>query len=218
MTVSKFLLTIVPMATVVRKPSAERRVEIAHAVLRIIGEEGITSFTTTALAKEIGVTSGALFRHFASREEILHETVRYAVVKIEETFPDRSLPATERLLQLARNRVRLLGSEPGIVWLLRSEQAHLTLPKSAVKLLDSLIKRSRKFLLDAIREGGRQGTIRDDIQPDILLVLVMGTIHALLGMPGILRPSKRKRSPDPDLILSALMRMIAPGQTTQKEI
>jgi AcrR family transcriptional regulator len=206
------------MVAVVRKASAERRVEIARAVLRIIGEQGITSFTTTALAKEIGVTSGALFRHFASRDEILQETVRYAVVKIEETFPDRSLPATERLLQLARNRVRLLGSEPGIVWLLRSEQAHLTLPKSAVKLLDSLIKRSRQFLLDAIREGARQGTIRDDIKPDILLVLVMGTIHALLGMPGIRRPSKRKLSPDPELILSALMRMIAPGPTTQKEI
>jgi AcrR family transcriptional regulator len=206
------------MVTVVRKASAERRVEIARAVLRIIGEQGITSFTTTALAKEIGVTSGALFRHFASRDEILQETVRYAVVKIEETFPDRSLPATERLLQLARNRVRLLGSEPGIVWLLRSEQAHLTLPKSAVKLLDSLINRSRQFLLDAIREGARQGTIRDDIKPDILLVLVMGTIHALLGMPGIRRPSKRKLSPDPELILSALMRMIAPGPTTQKEI
>lgn len=206
------------MVVIVRKTSAERREEIAHAVLRIIGEQGITSFTTTALAKEIGVTSGALFRHFASRDEILQEAVRYAVVKIEETFPDRSLPATVRLVQLARNRVRLLGSEPGIVWLLRSEQAHLTLPKSAVKLLDSLIKRSRQFLLDAIREGGRQGTIRDDIKPDILLVLVMGTIHALLGMPGIRRPSTRRRSPDPDLILSALMRMIAPGQTTKKEI
>ena len=73
MIASKFLLTIIHMINFVRKPSAERRVEIAQAVLRIIGEQGITSFTTTALAKEIGVTSGALFRHFASRDEILQE-------------------------------------------------------------------------------------------------------------------------------------------------
>ncbi len=205
------------MGVLIRKTTAERREQIAQAVLRIIGEQGITSFTTTALAKEIGVTSGALFRHFASREEILQETVRYAVVKIEETFPDSSLPATERLIQIARNRVRLLGSEPGIVWLLRSEQAHLNLPKGAIDLLGSLIKRSQKYLLDAIREGGKQGTIRDDVQPDILLVLVMGTIHALLGMPGIRRPSTRRHSPDPDVVLSALMRLIAPGQTTKKE-
>ena len=209
---------MISMAALVRKTSAERREEIAHAALRIIGEQGITSFTTTALAKEIGVTSGALFRHFASRDEILQEAVRYAAVKIEETFPDRSLPATVRLVQLARNRVRILGSEPGIVWLLRSEQAHLILPKGAIDLLDSLIKRSQQYLLDAIREGGRQGTIRDDIKPDILLVLVMGTIHTLLGIPGIRRPPTRRRSPDPDLIISALMRMIAPGQTTNKEI
>lgn len=206
------------MVARVRRTRAERRQEIAQTVLRIIGEQGITSFTTTALAEEIGVTSGALFRHFSSRDEILQEAVGYAAAKIEETFPDSSLPATERLVQLATNRVRILGSEPGIVWLLRSEQAHLTLPKGAIDLLDRLIKRSRQYLLDAIREGNRQGTIRDDIQPEILLVLVTGTIHTLLGMPGIRQLPARRRSPDPDLILSALMRMIAPGQTTQKAI
>ena len=61
------------MSTTTRKPAAVRREEIARAVLRIIGERGLTSLTTSNLAAEVGLTTGALYRHFASREEILRE-------------------------------------------------------------------------------------------------------------------------------------------------
>lgn len=216
LTVSKNLLIIIHMETRTRKSSPERREQIVRAVLRIIGESGITAFTTTTLAREVGVTSGALFRHFATRDEILRESVRYAADRIDQTFPDNSLPAAERLVQLARNRVRVLGSEPGIVWLLRSEQAYLALPSDAVTLLQICVKRSRQFVLDAIREGVSQGSIRDDIEPEILLVLVMGTIHSLFGMPGAGRSAKGKHPQDPDRILAALMKLIAPGQTTDR--
>ena len=67
----------------VRKPAAERRQEITLAVLRIIGERGLTSLTTATLAEEVGVTTGALFRHFASFDEILRETVRHGIRRME---------------------------------------------------------------------------------------------------------------------------------------
>jgi AcrR family transcriptional regulator len=200
------------MQTRLRKPGGERRAEIAAAALRIIGERGVTSLSTTTLAAEIGVTSGALFRHFSSRDAILDEAVRHAVERIDAAFPDPDLPPRERLLQLARNRVRLFGSDPGLAWLLRSDQAHLTLPESAVARLRDVVARSRKYLLDAIREGVAQGSVRRDIEPEVLLVVVMGTIHALIGMGGAHRHAPRR--PDPAPVLSALERLIAPAEST----
>ena len=196
----------------IRKRGGERRAEIAAAALRIIGERGVTSLSTTTLAAEIGVTSGALFRHFASRDAILEEAVRHAVERIEAAFPSPRLAPRERLLQLARNRVRLFGSDPGLAWLLRSDQAHLTLPASAVQRMRDVVAASRQYLLDAIREGAEQGSIRRDIEPEILLVTVMGTIHALIGMGGAHRPAARR--PDPEAVLSALEQMIAPAEST----
>ena len=113
-----------------RKPAVERRDEIARAVLRIIGERGLTSLTIATIAAEVGVTNGALYRHFASLDEILEETVRHGVERIDATFPDPSLPPVERLLALAGNRVTLLGGDPGLAWLLRSEQVYLSLAES----------------------------------------------------------------------------------------
>lgn len=198
----------------IRKPAAERRQEIALGVLRIIGERGLTSLTTATLAEEVGVTTGALFRHFASFDEILRETVRHAVERMNETFPDPSLSPLERLMGLARNRVQLLRSDPGLAWLLRSEQAYLTLPDDAVKSLRVLVRRSRRYLLSALREGALRGCIRADIEPEVLLVPVMGTIHALGGMPGVHHLAPKADATKRDAVLSALERMISPSAAT----
>ncbi len=196
------------MATRTRRSSAQRREEIVTAVLRIIGRRGLTSLTMSTLAAEIGVTSGALFRHFDTRDDILRGVVRYAVARIDRTFPDESLPARERLFTLARNRIRLLGPDPGLAWLLRSEQAYLTLPEDAVDQLCDVARRSRRFLLKAIRDGAADGSIRTDIPPDVLLVPIIGTIHALIGMPGASRHVTSKQHRSTSRVLSALERMI----------
>jgi AcrR family transcriptional regulator len=198
------------MRSTTRKSAAKRREEIARAVLRIIGERGLTSLTTTTLAAEVGVTTGALYRHFASIDEILSETVRYGVEKIEATFPDPALPPLDRLQTLARNRVRLLGEDPGLAWLLRSEQAYLTLPEDAVRRLRDVIRRSRQFLRRTLREGAAGGSIRSDIEPELLLVPVLGTIHAVIGMRSARHEFSRGEQRSPERVLSALARLLEP--------
>jgi AcrR family transcriptional regulator len=198
------------MAVPIRKRAAERRQEIGEAVLRIAGREGVTALTTAKLAEEVALTTGALFRHFPTLDDVLREAVRLGLEKMESTFPDRSLPPLERISALARNRVAIFSRDPGLAWLVRSEQALLVLPKDAVASLQEFVSRSRRFLLDAIREGARQGVIRRDIEPEALLVSVAGTIHALVGMPGIHRLARGSRSVAPERVLSGLMRMLAP--------
>ena len=58
------------MATKIRKPTEVRRREIAAATLRVIGQQGASELTTANLALAVDLTPGALFRHFASLDEI----------------------------------------------------------------------------------------------------------------------------------------------------
>jgi hypothetical protein len=106
--------------------------------------------------------------------------------------------------------VQVLGRDPGLAWLVRSDEVHLTLPEDALAELRRLVARSKRFLLGAIREGTAEGSIRDDIEPEILLVPVMGTIHALIGMPGIHRTSKIARGGDLERVFSALALLLEP--------
>lgn len=193
-----------------RKPASDRRAEIADTALTLAGTSGLSGLTMASLAAEIGLTSGALFRHFDSREAILLEAVRRAAVRVNETFPSSEDPPLDRLLALARNRVRLLRRNPGDTWLLRSAEALLALPDEAVAELRDLVQRSRRFLLRAMTAGQLAGTIRDDIPPNLLLPVVTGTIHTLAGPPGAASLDRGPRLPAVEPALEALRTLLAP--------
>ena len=196
------------MVSHARKPSKERQREIILAVLRIIGERGVSSLTAAAIATEIGVTSGALFRHYESLDEIYRAVLHYAKTTIETTFPDDALPPIERLFTFTRNRVQLLGASPGLAWLMRSEQADGVFPSDAVSILWDITRRSREFIQHALLEGVEDGTIRDDIDSDVLLLLITGTMHALIGIPGIRQTAEGAQASLPARVLLALEQLL----------
>jgi len=95
--------------------------------------------------------------------------------------------------------------------LLRSNQAYVSLPEEAVAALRDLVGRSRRYLVEALREGAAEGTIREDVDPELLVVAVSGTVHALIQPPGVHLLEGEDPTPDPERVLSALMRLLAPA-------
>jgi AcrR family transcriptional regulator len=64
-----------------------QRARILHAALRCISELGIEHTSITEIRKEAGLSAGALYRHFASKEDIVVEALRAASVN-ESYLPD----------------------------------------------------------------------------------------------------------------------------------
>ena len=106
--------------------------------------------------------------------------------------------------------MRLLSEDPGLSFLLRSDQAFLALPELAVKRLREMVERSRAFLLRSLRDGAREGSIRKDIESELLLVPVMGTIHALIGTSGVRGQVDPVREKQVERVLAALLRLLSP--------
>jgi AcrR family transcriptional regulator len=192
-----------------RKPSAERREEIVRAALEIIGRRGMTALSTQALADAVGVTTGALFRHFPSVDSILEAAVSWAEERIASTFPAADRPGVERLRALAKARVALFVREPGLAWLLRSEQAFLVLPPAAVRRLRGLVRRSRAFIRAAVEQAVAEGDLRDDVPPDVLRVTFTATVHALASPPGL--QGRAVSAPAPGPVLAGLFHLLAPA-------
>jgi AcrR family transcriptional regulator len=168
-----------------RKPAGIRRREIAAAVLRLIGERGAPALTAATIAEAVGVTPGALFRHFESVDAILSAAVALAIEQVEATFPPADLPAQERLRALLLARIEVIRQTPGLAWLLLSDQVFLSVPAPSVELLHALVARSRNFVLEALREGIAAGSLRSDVEAEVMLVLFSGTIHALAAKSGV---------------------------------
>ena len=195
------------MATpTIRMSRAQRREQISRAALEIIATEGTTALTTTTLADAVGLSSGALFRHFDTLDDVLIEATIRAIEEVDTTFPGEALPPVEALNALALARVELLNRVPGIGWLLRSSQAPLVLPDEAVRRLRELVKRSRAFIRRALRDGVHDGSFRSDVSLDVLMMAYSATVHALVQLPSV----HGKPAQSPARSLDGLMALLSP--------
>ncbi|MEZ4337476.1 MAG: helix-turn-helix domain-containing protein, partial [Sandaracinaceae bacterium] len=70
-----------------RRESKDRQVELTEAALRIIASQGIAALSTRTLAAEVGLSSGAIFRHFSSLDALLDAVVGRVEAVLEETYP-----------------------------------------------------------------------------------------------------------------------------------
>ena len=193
-----------------RKTTAERRVEVAAAALRLIGERGLKALTAANLADAVGVTPGALYRHFASLDEVLEVAVEHAIARVEESFPPADLPARERLRRLTEGRVALIRATPGLGWLLLSDEVYLALPEKAVARLRDLVGRSRTFLRDAVVEGQADGSLRSDLEAAVMLTILSGTVHALAGSSGVHAGARKPATgPEPGHVLASLFKLLS---------
>ena len=172
-----------------RKSQAERREEIIDAALLILGEHGVDGMTMARIAEAVGITPGALYRHFDSRNAILAAVVEVAIERAMSWVETADAPdALERLGELGRNlapwqRQNLNTMARPIFQTLAS----LKEPEFA-RQMNPLNWPSLERMVATVEEGKRQGTIRSDVETiDVAWALVMfnfTTDMALLSQAG----------------------------------
>jgi AcrR family transcriptional regulator len=183
-----------------------KRAEIADAALHIIESRGIAALTTSALAGELGVSSGAPFRHFANREEILEAVALRVEALILGTFPPETVPPLARIQALLQARTRVVGGHRGIGRLMFSEQFAMALPEAAVARLRAVVVRTRTFILAAIEAAQGEGAIRSDLTPRALADVVFGMLMHLVHTQAL----GQGRSGDADEAYATLLALLQP--------
>lgn len=190
----------------VRRSSEVRQVELTDAALRIIATKGISALTTRGLAAEVGLSSGAIFRHFASLDALLEAVVARVETVLDATYPPRTLPPAERLERFIEARSTAVGNNLGILRLVVSEQFLLALPKGGSKRLSACVESTRAFIVECLREGQASGAVRGDLPADTLAVIVMGTAQRLALSP--FKP--REREAETRAVVGALLALLRP--------
>lgn len=166
------------MATA-RRTTGERRTELADAALEIIATRGIVELTTKNLADAVGLSTGAIFRHFASLDALFVALAERVAEVLDETYPSPELPPLERLEKFLEARSSVVGERAGILRLMLSDQFALALPEAAALELRHARATTRAFLVATITEAQAAGQVRRDVAPEELVVIVMGTIQML---------------------------------------
>lgn len=187
-----------------RRTTKERRAELADAALAIVETRGIVALTTKNLADAVGLTTGAIFRHFESLDALFVAVADHVGNLLDATYPSEQLPPVERLARFIEVRSTVVGDRVGVLRLMLSEQFALALPEAAARRLRAAIDTTRTFLVETITEAQAAKQVRADLGAQALAVIVMGAMQ----MIGLTRP-KARHPQQANVVRATLMQLLA---------
>jgi AcrR family transcriptional regulator len=178
-----------------RLDTVTRQEQIKKAVLEIISSEGIGKLSTRNLASKIGVTEGALFRHFSSKKEImlaiLNDVKNELLTEQEKITYSSSLNAEEKLFKFLCTHITYLIENKGITILLFSEAAHMN-DSQLKKGLREILLSQKEYISRIIKQGINEGVWDKSLNVENVATLYMG-IPISLNIEMILEPGTVKQ-------------------------
>ena len=162
-----------------RKPAEDRRREIAAAALRVIAAGGLGRFTAVAIAREVGVSDAALFRHFPSKDAIVDAAIERLGELLFEGFPPSEEDPLERLGAFFRRRVEVIRANPGVSRLMATDELARAGSPGAMERVAGFRRRSTAFARECLVEAARRGLIAEGLGVEEASVVVLGALLAL---------------------------------------
>jgi AcrR family transcriptional regulator len=180
----------------VRFSTEQRQVEIVEAALRLAREISPALITTADIATEIGVTQGAVFKHFPTKDAIWLAAMRWVrdtLLQKLQTAADDAVTPLEALAAIFRAHVEFVIAHPGVPRFIFHE---LQQPAdSAAKLeVRGVLQGYRKLLLGRLAESIEQKQVSPDLDPEAAATSFIGLIQGLVmqsmltGRPAAMRP------------------------------
>ena len=162
----------------------QRQEEIVEKAIRIIDQKGIQGLTIKNLSKDIGVTEGAIYRHFENKREILTSILLHFQHKMNEFQKSSQLTGKSTFWKInaTLNHFRkLFESNPAIVSVIFAEEIFQNDHELSSKVAE-LIKENQEFILSLIREGKSNGELRSDLDDQMMVSSILGTFRLIVKM------------------------------------
>lgn len=160
----------------------ERREATMQAVVDLAAEQNPAEITTTAIADRMGLTQGALFRHFPTKHAILEATMTWVGERLLERV-DKAAEGTKSpaaaLEAMFMAHIDFVAKHPGVPRMLFGElqRSSETLAK---RMVQTLIRQYEQRLRRVMEAGKVQGELDADLNVDAAAVLFIGTIQGLV--------------------------------------
>jgi AcrR family transcriptional regulator len=171
----------------------QTRARLLDAAITRLAEAGPDA-SFDAIAADVGVTKGALYHHFPSKESLILEVYKEAVRRHAEKVIECSGVGTgrERLQGLIAASARLYGSASAFYRLLL--RLHVEAGTSRPYLAETaraVQRRQRDYMTELVETGQEDGSIRSDIDARALGHTVNAVMQGLLVQQ--LEPASEQR-------------------------
>ena len=163
-------------------PATERRSATVDAVVALAALHNPSEITTTAIAEQMGLTQGALFKHFPSKDAILEAVMDWVAESLMSRV-DKAVAAASSPLQALESlfmaHVQFVASHPGVPRIVFAELQRAK-PSGTRRVVDRLLRRYSERVSQLISDAKARGEVAAFIDTESAAVLFVGTIQGLV--------------------------------------
>ncbi len=165
-----------------RLSTEARQTEIVGAVLRLAGVRSPGLITTSDIAGAVGLSQGAVFRHFPTKDAIwlaVMDWVEDQLLTLLEAAAGNAVAPLPALEAVFMAHVNFVVAWPGVPRLIFSElqRADDTPVKARVR---GLLKRYRQLLMGLLQAAARDELLADGLDQAAAATLFIGSIQGLV--------------------------------------
>ena len=175
----------------IRKSGDERREEIKQCILDIVFSEGMQKLSTRYLAQKVGVSEGALFRHYPNKaamfEDIINDVKVELITRLKNIAEDNETPQI-RLNNYISFTLDYLYRKKGITLLLFTEASYKN-DEGLKKTMNTIYNSQKQYFKKIVSDGINEGIWDDTTDIENLSRLYMG-IPVTLNIEMILNSEK----------------------------
>lgn len=169
--------------TVKRRLSAgERQDEIVRVAIELAATRGVDAVTTQDMADAMGLTQGAIFRHFPTKDDIWVAAIgwvrRQLMDKLEKAASkgDHPLDSLERMFHA---HIGFIAKHPAIPRLIFSDELRNKNPHLK-QLIQEILGGYEEKIATLLRAAKFQGLARADLDEESAATLFIGMIQGLV--------------------------------------
>jgi AcrR family transcriptional regulator len=153
-----------------RARSADRQRQVAEVTLGLIARHGLPGVRLAQIADAIGVTDAALYKHFASKEDILIAAYDLLVARVFRWIDTRpGATAIERLQSIGETHASVFSRDVD-GFNVPMSQFNVWIPQDRLR---SHVDRMHRAIMDAfvrlLEDGKAGGCVRGDVDLEVIV-------------------------------------------------
>ena len=170
-----------------RLSSEDRQSEIIRVAVELAADKGVDSVTTQDMADAMQLTQGAIFRHFATKDDIWVAVMQWIRDRLMKVLDKAAADATDPLNAIERMffaHITFISKHPAIPRLMFSELLHKKNSKLR-QLIQGIISGYEAKIAGLLEAAKTQSQVSDELDSQSAAVLYIGMIQGLVMQSSI---------------------------------
>ena len=167
-----------------RQDTLVRQEQIVDAARKLIIRHGSEHVTVRRIAKQVGISEAAIYRHFKTKRDILSLLVNHIDHDLSRDFTTVSTQARtplDTLGSMLKSHLSAVERRRGISFQVIAEIISLGDKKLNRRVSDT-VNKYIGCLKGLLCEGIRTGEVREDVDPEATATIIFGTIQGLVNI------------------------------------